>query len=97
MDNYNNLTFMTAGVPFWTFMTGTGGGGAFFFFLCKDIPSVDDDNDDVDPLKLCPGELWLDIERGVGSGVAECLEYLYFNILIYCTFDGSTSSNEQWK
>lgn len=58
----------------------TGGAGAFFFFLLNDIPSVDDDKDDVEPLKLCPGELWFDKERGVGSGVAECLQYLYFNI-----------------
>lgn len=68
------------GVPLTTLTTGTGGGGAFFFFLLNDIPSVDDDSDDVDPLKLCPGELWLDIERSVGSGVAECLEYLYLSI-----------------
>lgn len=68
------LRFCVSVVP------GTGGAGAFFFFLRKDIPSVDDDKDDVDPLKLCPGELWFDSERGVGSGVAECLQYLYFNI-----------------
>lgn len=80
------LTLMTAGDPFSKLLTGTGGGGAFFFFLRSDIPSVDDESDDVDPLKLCPGELWLDIERGVGSGVAECLEYLYFNIFYLLHF-----------
>lgn len=64
----------------------TGGAGAFFFFLLSDIPSVDDDKEDVDPLKLCPGELLLDkLLRGVGSGVTECLQYLYFNITALST------------
>jgi hypothetical protein len=36
---------------------GVGGAGAFFFFLRIDMPSLDDASDDVDPLKLCPGEL----------------------------------------
>lgn len=36
---------------------GTGGLGAFFFFLRNDMPSLDDASDDVDPLKLWPGEL----------------------------------------
>jgi hypothetical protein len=52
---------------------GTGGAGAFFFFRLSVIPSVDDESEDVEPLKLCPGELCADKERGVGSGVAECL------------------------
>lgn len=34
-----------------------GGGGAFFFLRRNDNPSVDEASDDVDPLKLCPGEL----------------------------------------
>lgn len=59
------------------FGIGTGGAGAFFFFLLNVIPSLDEANDDVDPLKLWPGEL---LKRGAGSGVIECLEYLYFNI-----------------
>lgn len=66
--------------------TGGGGAGAFFFRRLRDIPSVEDANDEVEPLKLWPGELWLDSERGEGSGVAECLQYLYLSI-IQCTFD----------
>lgn len=61
-------------------MPGTGGGGAFFFFRLKDIPSVDEASDDVEPLKLWPGEFWFDNDLGVGSGVIECLQYLYFNM-----------------
>ena len=58
-----------------------GGGGAFFFLRRNDNPSHDEASDDVDPLKLCPGELWWEWFRGCGSGVVECLEYLYFNII----------------
>lgn len=46
------------------------------------MQSVDEDNDDVEPLKLCPGELLLDkLKRGVGSGVIDCLKYLCFSMM----------------
>lgn len=60
---------------------GGGGAGAFFFFRRKDIPSPDEASDDVEPLKLCPGELLFDLDRGEGSGVAECLQYLYLSMI----------------
>lgn len=45
------------------------------------MPSPDEASDDVEPLKLCPGELLFDIDRGEGSGVAECLQYLYLSMI----------------
>lgn len=60
---------------------GGGGAGAFFFFLLKVAPSPEEASDDVEPLKLCPGELLFDIDRGEGSGVAECLQYLYLSMI----------------
>lgn len=71
----------------------TGGGGARFFFLrLNDIPSVDDDSEDVDPLKLWPMELW-DSERGDGSGVTELLQYLYLS-MIRCTSNRVSTNNK---
>jgi hypothetical protein len=52
-----------------------GGNGAFFFFRLMVLPSVDDANDDVDPLKLWPGEL-VRFVRNDGSGVIDALQYL---------------------
>lgn len=51
-----------------------GGKGAFFFRLMVE-PSVDDASDDVDPLKLWPGEL-VRLLRCDGSGVIDTLQYL---------------------
>jgi hypothetical protein len=67
----------------------TGGAGAFFFFRLNVMPSVDDDNEDVEPLKLCPGEFWFDKERGDGSGVAEFLQYLYLSMISLLHFRSS--------
>lgn len=52
VSNQTNLTLMGLAVSIFKATPSGGGGGAFFFFRLKDIPSVDDDNDDVDPLKL---------------------------------------------
>lgn len=86
-----NLTFagLSVSTVLLTAPAGGGGAGAFFFLRLNDIPSVDDDSDDVDPLKLCPGELWFDMERGDGSGVVECLQYLYFSMISSAHFHSS--------
>lgn len=46
------LILLDESLSTFTFETGGGGAGAFFFFLLSDIPSVEDDNDEVEPLKL---------------------------------------------
>lgn len=75
-------------------MTGGGGAGAFFFLL-RVIPSFDDASDDVDPLKLWPGEL-LENERSDGSGVVDCLQYLYFNMISFSFLHFLQQSNDKW-
>jgi hypothetical protein len=75
-------------LPQFTFISAAtfgGGGAGAFFFLLSDIPSLDEASDDVEPLKLCPGELLFDNDRGEGSGVVECLQYLYLSMTC-CTF-----------
>lgn len=56
LTQFPTLFEFIVSLPLTRIADGGGGAGAFFFFLLSDIPSVDDESDEVEPLKLWPGE-----------------------------------------